>query len=264
MLVLIMGFGNVLLTSVRWSYFLPGKVPYGRLTSFCLIGYFFNTFLPGRIGGDIIKALYLYRDIGKGAISIASVLMDRYVGLSAMIGMSLIAYAAGYRYIEGTQIAWLVPSVSALFLVASFIVWRVNWGRIKGMGSLYTPMMEYKKDVPMVSRGLTLSFLVQLICIMEVYLLSVALGLSVPVIYFLIFVPIINAVAAIPVTVAGLGLRELGFTTLFGMFFSHLGVTSNQAVSLSLLFFAAIVIINTLGGLEYIRVGILSRKTGDY
>ncbi|TNF53361.1 hypothetical protein EP227_06065, partial [bacterium] len=108
--------------------------------------------------------------------------------------------------------------------------------------------------------GLILSFIIQVLCIIEVYLLSIAIGLKVPIIYFLIFVPIINAISTIPITIAGLGIREVGFATLFSMFFIKLGVTSNQAVSLSLLTFTAMVLINLIGGIEYLRIGKLPEK----
>jgi len=47
------------------------------------IGSFFNTFLPGLVGGDAIKAFYLYKHSG---ISLASVFMDRYIGFTTIMG----------------------------------------------------------------------------------------------------------------------------------------------------------------------------------
>jgi len=258
--VLFIGTGNVLIATKRWSLFLPENIKYSRLVSLYFIGYFFNTFLPGRIGGDIVKTFYLYRDIGKGSISIASVFIDRYMGLSAIIGISFIAFIGGYSYFKGSDIVWLIPVVSCIFLIASFILWRVNWGKIKGINALYIHLSEYKIKKRIIYNGLILSFVVQVFCIIGVYLLSIAIGLKVPIIYFLIFVPIINAISTIPVTIAGLGIREVGFATLFNMFFVKLGVTSNQAVSLSLLIFASMIMVNLIGGIEYLRIGKLTEK----
>jgi uncharacterized membrane protein YbhN (UPF0104 family) len=216
--------------------------------------------MPGRVGGEIIKTMYLYKDIGKGNISIVSVLIEKYMGLSAMVGISFIAFISGYSYIEGTKIAWLIPIISSIFFIASIVFWNVNWGRIKGLGAFYIPFKDYKENKRIIYSGLLLSFLVQLISITEVYLLSIAIGLTVPITYFLIFVPIINAVSAIPVTIAGLGIRETGFAALFHMVFEKLGVTSDQAVSLSMLIFVTMILVNSIGGVEYLRIRKLPEK----
>lgn len=258
--VVLIGIGNVLITSKRWSLFLPEKIQYSRVVSLYLIGYFFNTFLPGRIGGDIIKSYYIYRDTGEGGISILSVFIDRYLGLCAIVGISLIACAGGYSYFKDSDIVWFIPAVAIVFLIASFLFWRLNWGNIRGLHALYTHLTEYKKKKKCIYQGFILSFLVQGLCILEVYLLSTAIGMKVPIIYFFIFVPVINALSAIPVTVAGLGVREISFTAFFNMFFAELGVHSSEAVSLSLLAFATMTLINLLGGIEYLRIRALTEK----
>ncbi len=224
------------------------------------ISHFFNTFLPGRVGGEVVRTFYIYRDIGKGDVSLASVFMDKYMGFSAIVGISLIAFIGGYSNFKGTEIVWLIPVSSSIFLIASIIFWGINWGKIKGISAFYTHLMEYKTKKGIIYKGLVLSFIIQVISIVEIYLLLLAIGITVPIIYFFIFVPIINAISAIPITIGGLGLREVGFATLFSMFFTELGVTSNQAVSLSLLIFSVMILVNLIGGIEYLRIGKLSEK----
>jgi uncharacterized membrane protein YbhN (UPF0104 family) len=241
--------------------FLPETIKYSRLLSLFFIGSFFNTFLPGRVGGDVIKTLYLYRDTGKGGTSIASVFMDRYMGLVAIVVISLIAFIGGYSYIKDTEIVWLIPLALSIFLVVNFILWWVNWGKIKFLNAFYVPLMEYKTRKRIIYNALLLSLIIQVISILEVYLLSLSIGLKVPIIYFFIFVPIISVISAIPISIAGLGVRETGFTALFKMVFSDLGVTSAQAVSLSVLLFAVMCLINLIGGIEYLRIKKLIRDT---
>lgn len=251
---------NVLITTKRWSLFLPKDIKYTRLVSLCFIGYFFNTFLPGRVGGDIVKTFYLYRDIGKAVTSIVSVFIDRYMGFCAMIVVSFAAFLGGYSYLKDTKIELLIPIICSIFLMANFVLWKVNWGKIKGISSYYTALMEYKAKKRIIFGGLLLSLIIQSISILEVYLISIAMGITVPVIYFFIFVPIINAICAIPITIAGLGVREVGFAALFNMFFTQLGVTPHEAVSISLLTFTAMVLVNLIGGVEYLRIKELTEE----
>ena len=238
----------------RWSLFLPEPVKYSRLISLYFIGAFFNTFLPGLVGGDAVKAFYLYKDIGKGGGSLASVFMDRYMGLAAMAGIAFIAFIGGYSYIKGTEIIWFVPILCGGFLLASLVLWRLNWGRLKVLKAFYLPLMEYKSKRKVIYKGLLLASLVQIIGITCIYILSLAIGLKVPIVYFFIFVPIVNALAAIPVSIAGLGVRETGFAALFNIVFEKVGVTSDQAVGLSMLLFTTIFLASLIGGVEYFRI----------
>ncbi|GBE39488.1 MAG TPA: flippase-like domain-containing protein [Nitrospirae bacterium] len=249
--------GAAFVSTKRWSLFIPARLKYSRLVSLFFIGSFFNTFLPGLVGGDAVKAYYLYKDMGKGrgGGSLASVFMDRYLGFIAMSTIALIALIAGYPYVKGTEITWFVPVLCAVVVVASLVLWGLNWGRIKFLKDFYTPLMGFKGEKKNICKGLLLGAAVQILGITCIYILSLAIGLKVPVIYFFIFVPIINALAAIPVSIAGLGIRETGFAALFKMVFDQVGVTSGQAVSLSILLFLTIFLISLIGGIEYLRLG---------
>ncbi len=245
-----------LFSTKRWSLFLPETLKFSRLMSLYFIGSFFNTFLPGVVGGDAVKAFYIYRDMGKGGTSIASVFMDRYMGLAALTGIATIAFIIGYSYIKATQIIWLVPLLLIGFLIGSLIVWKLNWGRIKALGAVYAPLMEYKTKKEIIYKGLLLGFVVQVFSIITVYILSLSIGLKVPIIYFFIFIPIISAVSAIPVSLAGLGIREAGFVILF----TKVGLASTEALSLSLLVFITMCMVNLIGGVEYLRTGKPAKK----
>lgn len=242
---------TIFISTKRWSLFLPQGLKYLKLVSLYFVGSFFNTFLPGLVGGDAVKAFYLYRHIGKGGLSLASVFMDRYMGLSAMGGIALIAFIGGYSYIRQTDIVWFITIFLCAFLVASFILWKVNWGKIKFLSSFYAPLMDYKTKKEIIFKGLLLGFVVQCIAIITVYVLSLSIGLKVPIIYFFMFLPVISVASAIPISVAGLGIREAGFVLLF----SKVGLTSAEALSLSLLVFTAMCGVNLIGGVEYLRIG---------
>src|SRR5208337_5504464 len=84
------------LSTIRWQLLVPYQSKTSRLFSIYMIGSFFNTYMPGTVGGDAIKAYYLNKElhaprISKAqdqkelpnslAVAIASVFMDRYVGL---------------------------------------------------------------------------------------------------------------------------------------------------------------------------------------
>jgi uncharacterized membrane protein YbhN (UPF0104 family) len=247
---------TVFVSTKRWSLFLPSGLKYFKLVSLYFIGAFFNTFLPGLIGGDAVKAFYLYRHIGKGGLSLAAVFMDRYMGLVAMACIAFISLIVGYPYIKGTGIVWIILVFLGALLLGSLFLWKVKWGKIKFLSSFYTPLMGYKAEKETIYKGLMLGFAVQCLGITSVYFLSLSIGLKVSIVYFFMFIPIISAASAIPVSIAGLGIREAGYVILF----TRVGVTSAAALSLSLLLFTTMVLVNLIGGIEYLRIGKPPRK----
>lgn len=249
---------TIFISSKRWSLFLPEPMKYSRIVSLYFIGSFFNTFLPGLVGGDAVKAFYLYKDTGKGGASLVSVFMDRYMGLTAMIGLGLIAFIGGYSYIKGTDIVWMVPVLFGGFLLASLILWKLNWGKIKILNMFYEPLMGFKSEAKIITKALLLAFIIQIFGITSAYILSLSIGINIPIIYFFMFVPIISVVAAIPANLAGLGFREAGFVFLFTTAAGL--IIKEEAMSLSLLVFTIMCMANLIGGVEYVRIKKLPEK----
>jgi glycosyltransferase 2 family protein len=84
---------SVLLTFVRWYLLvraqdLPFTFP-AALRLGC-VGYFFNTLLPGAVGGDIIKATFIARAQSRRTVAVATVLLDRAVGLCGLFWLAAI------------------------------------------------------------------------------------------------------------------------------------------------------------------------------
>jgi len=52
-----------------------------------LVGYYLSTFLPGSIGGDLIKAYAISKEQTRRAVAVSTVLIDRGVGLWALFWM---------------------------------------------------------------------------------------------------------------------------------------------------------------------------------
>src|SRR3546814_16191301 len=79
-----------------------------------------------------------------------------------------------------------------------------------------------------------------------------ALGLHFPIAHFFIFVPIVNLLTQIPLTVGGLGLREAGFVSLFGV----VGMNAESALALSLLVYAMSVAATLPAAWFFLRRGV--------
>ena len=238
------------ISSIRWQLLLHEKSALPRLFSLYLIGSFFNHLLPGLIGGDAVKAYYLYRDTGKGTSAIASVFMDRYIGFSALMLLGLVAFPFGFHYFRGSYLAWVLPLMVICFITGSFILFGLRVGKgISFMSGFYDYFALYQGKRDIVIKTFAISLTVQVIVICAVYVLSRGLKVDVPFLSLFIFIPIITTIATIPISVSGIGVREASFVLLFG----SLGISPVQATAVSFAWFLSVATGSLPGLIEYLR-----------
>lgn len=236
-----------------------------------MIGSFFNTCLPGIIGGDAVKAYYLSRELKKNQISlennkssqqrpeahitaIASIFMDRYIGLSALIIIGIIAFPFGFGYIDKTSpnhfIIWFMPIIFFGFFFTSFLLFRFRIAKQVGfLSGIYEYLDIYKTKRDVIAKGFIYSLVVQLSGIIAVYILSLNMPFDIHILPLLIFMPLIIVISMIPISISGIGLREFAFAFFLG----STGVPPDIAVALSLAWFLSVVAANLLGLIEYLR-----------
>jgi hypothetical protein len=241
---------TIYISTIRWRLLLHEKFGMKRLVSLYFIGSFFNHLLPGIIGGDAVKAYYLYRDTGRGSSSVASVFMDRYIGFTALMLVGLTAFPFGFGYFRGSYIEWVLPLIVLLFVAGSFVVFGLRIGRgIKLLSGFYDYFTLYKEKKTVIVKTLVLSLIIQTIVIFAVYVLSRGLQVDVPLLPLFIFIPVISTIASLPISISGLGVREASFVLLFGF----LGISPVQATAVSFAWFLSVATGSLPGLIEYLR-----------
>ncbi len=254
-------------SAFRWSIILSKdmKVPYPKLFSIYFIGMFFNNFLPTIVGGDIVKGYYLYKSSRRGDVSAASVFMDRYSGFSALILIAALALIPGYAMIRGTGLPVVFIFLIGGFVAASMVLWigslhgwamkvlaRIHfYGINRKIDTFYNVLMGYKKHRGILIKTFVCSLFVQGGVIIAFYILGRGLGMDVRPGYFFLYIPLITSLSMLPISLSGLGVREGAFVFLF----TKVGATQEQALTLSLMWFAITAIVSIIGGIEYVRMG---------
>lgn len=79
------------------------------------------------------------------------------------------------------------------------------------------------------------------------FLLARSIGFNIAFLYFLVFIPLINLLLILPISVSGIGIRDLLFSRLYGSFSS-----ASSAEFLGMISFSQLVILGLLGGLIYL------------
>ena len=238
------------ISTLRWKLLLPEGLGVRKLFSLYMIGSFFNIFLPGIIGGDAVKGFYLYRATGNGSLSLASIFMDRYLGFVVLIAICAFSFPFGYTYLRGSQIEWVLPFTILSFIIGSLLFFGLRLGhKVRFLSDFYNHFYLYRNQRGIIGKALILSVFVQFAGIIAVYILSIGLGQHIPLLAFLIYLPLIILFSMLPISISGLGVREGAFVVFFGL----IGVRPEAATAVSLSWFITMSAGSILGLVEYIK-----------
>ncbi len=89
--------------------------------------------------------------------------------------------------------------------------------------------------------------------------LGLSLGLQAQLLDYFVFIPIITVITFLPISIAGVGVRELAFV----FFFTRVGVPEYACISLSLLYFAMGIVGTLPGAVVYMYTGLGRQPAGE-
>ena len=265
-------FGIVELAAViRWQVLLRVQgvtVSWLRLSALLMIGLFFNPFLPGGTGGDVVKIYYLLKEVPqKKTAALLAVLMDRLMGLVSLIVIAGIVIALQYDWLSTTkETTLLLYTLMAIFASAAAFI--VTSFAITGFGLVHKlparmPMRDKLIDLSVAYNhygrawrssvlALILSIPVHLGSFTLFYCVAKAFsesGKGATLLNFWGIMPIVNTITAVPITLGGAGLRE-------GLFIKLLGdlcqISGSIAKLISLTGYSVVVLWGMLGGVIYL------------
>lgn len=265
---------QTLFFSFRWKYFVNQVVSFSLFQSVrqTLIGYFFNFFIPGGVGGDVMKALDLskIKNLKKNT-SFSLIFLDRILGLYAMIFFSVIFLLLEHasseynlkRYITITFGMFLIATIGLLFAskIVSILKSLLNrtatqtWAH-KILNQFYHLSEKISSNVNRknILWSLIFSFFAQIFAILFLYQVAQELAPdAIQNIPFMLFFPLACfafMAASIPITPGGIGLGQAGFYLIFSQFDKTVATQLVIGISLYQLFCLAI---GFIGGFFYLN-----------
>jgi uncharacterized protein (TIRG00374 family) len=249
----------------RWRLLLSAKgidVPLGWLTRTFFVALFAGQFLPAAIGGDAVRAVELGRRTHDAPEAVASVLIDRLVGLVSLVVLAVAAVVLGGGSarrpgVIAAEAAFGVAAAGTLALlfssrlrgvVARVLEPRSDGHRLAAGGRFYDALHSYRGHRGTLVLVGALALAVQLARVGVIALLTRALSIDVPDSVILLTGPVVFASLALPVSLNGIGVREGVF-----VYFLHGYAARPEAVALGLAFYA-VGTITALGGAAVLAV----------
>lgn len=228
---------GLVVRAARWWVLLrphTRALPLWKLVRLYYFGMFFNLFLPTGFGGDVVRAAELGTEVPP-AVSAATVVLDRMIGLMALFGIAVLALPFSVGVVPayllllagGVALAGLVGGVLVLQgrTFGAVLGWLMaRLGTVRFVGKALGALTTFNDAVALVGhhRGALLgafaySTVFNVILIAMHVVLSAALGLDVPVAAYVLIVPLTSVLLLIP-SIQGLGVRDLSLVALVGVF----------------------------------------------
>jgi uncharacterized membrane protein YbhN (UPF0104 family) len=217
---------------------------YGPLFRAYLVASFANVVLPGGLG-DVYRFFDARRDTGRGGEVLGIVVLERLLSLAALGAIVLLALP--FLQLEGPGGLWAVAALCTLAPLCPLrpvgrALLRRALPLVAALSARAAAACERALDaVALVSqqpavllRALGLSLGMHALPVAAVVALAAPLDADVAAPWFALIVPVVTLLSLIPVSVAGIGVREYLYIALFGA----VGMRPEVALTLSLLTFA--------------------------
>lgn len=229
---------------LRWLLLLRAAgnpIPTRSAARLFLVSSFVGSFLPAGLGGDAARAYGLARENTASSDAIASVAVDRLLGILSLVLMGVVGLltwtpegADGWRL--GVAIGLLGAACLGVFWAGAWLRWLIPAHRHEGFLTrrllrLTDAVGRYRNHRSVLVHVFGWSIVVQLLRITQAYILGLGLGMTVPFSYFLMFMPLGLLMLLLPISISGFGLPQGAIVWLL----RPMGVADSVSFALSTL-----------------------------
>lgn len=254
---------SVFAAAYRWQYVVTLKqkhLSYKSSLREYFIGMFFNNFLPGSIGGDVVRIVGVSSEIGSKEVALSSVFIERIIGLISLVAIGL----SGFLFLnintdQGYTGISIIILTTLIFVLFTIINPNANSALCEILET-YLPkkfsnnIILYLKDFSEYSNSpykLLIVFLISLIFKVfdGLFLFFIFKSLSIELTYAhaIAMFSIINVIKMVPISLNGLGLSAISWVIILKSF----NINENLSASVDFLSITVSLILSGTGGILY-------------
>ncbi|MFH1718386.1 MAG: lysylphosphatidylglycerol synthase transmembrane domain-containing protein [Planctomycetota bacterium] len=253
-----------LIIGLRWWLLLRSQsifIGFWAVVRLYLLGWFYNNFMPGSVGGDLLRAWYVTRHTDKKFEAVLSVFVDRVIGLSSTLVIAVFFYLL---FLRGKSVAIASGETEGGGLLASVMAYKgvLLWAgvilavaicvlllfrrsraeltrawsqlRVHGVRTivrLKDSAVLYCRRPLTILLAFALTVALQLMVITGFWFLGSNLGIQAGIKYYYVFFTLAWVLGAIPVSIGGAVVVEV---LLASLFIRYAGVSEEAASALAL------------------------------
>lgn len=263
-----------LVSAWRWRLLLTAQnihLPFSKTLTLTFVGQFYSTFLPGITGGDLVKIIYTARLTGSKTKSAVTIILDRIIGLIALVVIAGIAAAFQSRH--NPMMLWVAIGIAlslaalVLFSVVYFsqrlrqktgLEWLLTHSRMPGVVQKFDDALSaYRGAWRILAMAFAASLVTQIVVPLSAYLAGKAFGIQAHPGVYLSYVPLAILAASVPLSPPqGFGVTEW---VLFKLFAKTGVATASQTFALAQAIRFLPILWNLIGA-YWVVTGSYSRK----
>ena len=247
----------------RWHLLVKAQhidLSFQALLGSFLVALYFNNFLPSNIGGDVIRIGDTARQTNSKTLATTVVLLDRILGLMALIFVAALAatmagrlhhtappiwpgwlWAAFVAGAAGATLAVFAPTAVGGVL-RPLTVFHAEWVSDR-ITTMTTALAKFGAAPAALAGGFLGAVFVQVTLVLFYSAVSYALHLDIAFWDLAVVIPMSFVVQLLPVSVGGFGVRE----AFFSYYFHRVGQPIEDAVLLSLVAQALLMLFSLSG-----------------
>jgi glycosyltransferase 2 family protein len=250
LIIILVNILAILVASYKWNILLP-QCSFISLLKSIMIGRFYSVILPGQIAGEAVKAYKFGKGRKEAEQIVASVFLDKFTGVISLLLIGLLGICLSNVSLKFDLlycfIIFNILSIFGLFFFrfkfssiyfACFIKWIKHIKCLRKILNrsirFFKALKNYTYDNGILTKSILLGFLYQLIVIFMHIIIAWGLGINVPFVDWCWILSIVSVAIFLPVTIAGIGIREGAFIGMLSWF----GINIEKALALSFLILA--------------------------
>lgn len=251
-----------LINTRKWYYLIP-EIFFFRLLTYNLLAVFYSIIFSGQLSGEIVKAYKLSKNSHKKTEVIASIAGDKASGLFILFLAGLFTYPLTALYLPNIALILFIIIISGIIsILASFylpLTKVINYlldkklfskNQFLVLGRKYLQKFviilqiyqEYKRPF-VFFKILFLSLIYQVLAAISFLLITKSLDIDISFIEIFWVFALISILLFLPISLAGLGIREGAMVYLFSAF----QIPAHQALAASLALFSISIIMGASG-----------------
>lgn len=223
------------------------------------LGIFFNNLLPSSMGGDAVRILHLRWSGMQTQTLIGSALVDRIVGLAAVLLMGMMAVLIARPGLVPQSLVAILAGLTLSAAVVMGLAWTPAAVRLLNrLASRYSETRIRRWFIEVAALGhaaasarrsvvaaLLLSIALQSLVIAVYFLIARSLDIPAPLVSYFVIVPLVFIAASLPISLGGLGVREGALVGLLAL----TGVERHSAANLSIVYLVVMLAASLPGAL---------------
>ena len=262
---------SVVINAIKWHALLHET----RLIFLIFLSFrsqLYSTILPGQLFGEASK-LTLWKNKGQDMMKVtASIIFDKITGMIGQVLLAIIGFSFSdigremnsARYFGGLGLIFvMLVLISGEKHVALLLTKMISFVRMRQprlgvkLDDLYSAWRTFSIDKIVLGKSVFWGMANQFMGIVMIWYVASSMSLTVKIIDFCWIMPMLSFVLLIPISFAGIGLRDASLSSMLSIY----GVIPGKSIVISSMLLLGQIVSSIIGGLMILCTNIRYKKT---